>query len=344
MMNGQAPDDDDPPGGPPEREVRRFRTLRQRGEVDLDSFWKSAKATGADLDVLAGLVKVDLQCRFEDGEVPTAAEYFARFPELRGETSRVVSLAYEEFCLLEENNKGVGPESFCDRYPDWKDSIASQLRWHKGFSKVLGPAAAAPAFPAVGGTFDQFLIILELGRGGAARVYLAEDLSLANRQVVLKVSLDRGTEHEMLASLRHDHIVPVLSVSFEENTLLRGLCLEYRPGLALDEVIRRLALPSSRPAAADGLWTALEQSPTPPPLRSKVATAGPATPPDSEGGPSGPMTVSPRRSGLVGVPREVAVRSGCRLDRGDARRGPPPRTSATDLPPRREAGQRPADV
>ena len=255
MPIDRPPHDDDGPRDAAQREARRFLPLRERGETDLDSFWGSARGAGAGVDVLAGLVKVDLQCRFRDGEAPAAAEYFDRFPELRGETDRVLSLVYEEFCLLEENHKGVTPQAFCDRYPDWRDSLESQLRYHREFSKDCH-FPVERGVPPIGGTFEQFQIVSELGRGGGARVYLAEDLSLANRQVVLKVSLDRGTEHEVLARLRHAHIVPVLSVSYdgESESLLRGLCLEYRPGLALDEVIRRLDLPPAAKADARGLW------------------------------------------------------------------------------------------
>jgi len=42
-----------------------------------------------------------------------------------------------------------------------------------------------------GDRFQQFTIGAEIGRGGAARVYLARDESLGGRDVVLKVSMAR---------------------------------------------------------------------------------------------------------------------------------------------------------
>src|SRR5438445_403748 len=78
------------------------------------------------------------------------------------------------------------------------------------------------------------------GRGGAAGVYRARDESLGNREVVLKVSADRGSEPSILGRLEHPRIIAVLSVATQPETKLRGLCMPHRPGRPLDEVIRRL--------------------------------------------------------------------------------------------------------
>src|SRR5262249_45906965 len=76
--------------------------------------------------------------------------------------------------------------------------------------------------------------------------------------VVLKVSLDRGREPQAQGALDHPHIVPVNSVVFGDDEM-RGLSMPYRPGLPLDEVIRRVG-PASRPPRAMALWEALVQS------------------------------------------------------------------------------------
>ena len=56
-----------------------------------------------------------------------------------------------------------------------------------------------------------------------------------------------------MGRLDHDHIVPVHNVVIQPETRLRGLIMPYRPGLALDEVIRRVN-PASRPQSAAVLW------------------------------------------------------------------------------------------
>ena len=173
-----------------------------------------------------------------------------------------MSLVYEEYCLREERDGRPDTAEFCARYGAWKDSLESQLHYHRVLSRVATAAPAVPRFPGPGERFEQFLIHEELGRGGAGRVYRASDESLGGREVALKVSLDRGNEPSILGRLEHAHIVPVHSVVLHQDgdgTKLRGLCMAYRPGLPLDEVIRRVE-PISRPADARVLHDALRSA------------------------------------------------------------------------------------
>jgi serine/threonine protein kinase len=186
--------------------------------------------------ILSALIKADVARRFEEGERPGIREYLERFPELYGSTDRVVSLIYEEYCLREERGERLDPEDFCALYRSWRDSLVSQLRYHRLLSEVVSPLVR-PRFPEPGEVFGQFEIQSELGRGGAGRVYLVRDRQLGGRLVALKVSLDAGKEHQLQGKLDHPRIVPVLSVSFDDESGLRGLCMPYRPGKSLDQVI-----------------------------------------------------------------------------------------------------------
>ena len=260
-----------------DRAVRGYLQEWNNGDglPQLEAYWgrfaRQAGKTGDPALALSALVKADLQRRYERGERPTAADYLRLFPALLEHSERVLSLVYEEFCLLEEWGERPDPDQFCERYPDWKDSLASQLRYHRVLSQVVG-APPPPRFPAVGEHFEEFLILRELGRGGAARVYLAHDESLGNRDVVLKVSADRGSEPSILGRLEHPNIVTVHSVVFQAETHLRGLCMPYRPGLPLDEVIRKVN-PASHPRSARALRDALGGPPADPSPES-LATPG----------------------------------------------------------------------
>jgi serine/threonine protein kinase len=258
-----------------DRVVRSFEAAWRGGEPDLDQIWQANRA-GDSMAVLAALVKVDLRCRFAEGQRPTANDYIERYPELRAQGERVLSLVYEEYCLREEQGERPDTHEFCERYAPWKDSLASQLRYHHVISRVVGKAPALPPFPAPGEQFEQFHILAELGRGGAARVYLARDGSLGDREVALKVSANCGSEPSLLGRLQHPNIVPVLSVASQAATGLRGLCMPYRPGLPLDQLIRRVR-PGSQPASAMALWEALV-APPPPPSAGMAAADAPATP------------------------------------------------------------------
>ena len=148
----------------------------------------------SELSRLGALIKTDLRCRFERGQNPAVAEYLDRFPALRAADSRVISLIYEEFCLLEEQGRPPDVESFCDRYPAWRDSLASQLQYHHLFSQAAGLRTASPRYPEPGDHFEEYELVSLIGKGGSSRVFLARDLSLGGKRVVLKVSLDKGQE------------------------------------------------------------------------------------------------------------------------------------------------------
>ncbi len=234
--------------------VRQFEEQWRQGRPDLDGIWNELGGNGS-LTLLAALVKTDLRCRFEQDERPAAAEYLERFPDLCQSGDRVLSLVYEEYCLREERNERPDTAEFCARYGPWKDSLESQLRYHRVLSQVVASAPPPPRFPEPGESFLHFVIGSELGRGGAGRVYLARDDSLGGREVALKVSHDRGREPAIMGRLEHPHIIPVHSVVFQERdgTKLRGLCMPYQPGLPLDKVIDRIK-PGSRPVGARTLF------------------------------------------------------------------------------------------
>jgi len=225
---------------------------RRRGGSDLG---RAAADAVTSLSSLVRFVKTDLGDRFERGERPTVADYLRRFPELREHGDRVVSLVYEEFCLLEDRGEAPDPDQFCDQYEPWRDSLASQLRYHLVLSQVVG-VSPPPKFPEPGDRFKQFELCSLLGKGGSARVFLARDDSLGGREVALKVSPDRGMEPSIMGRLDHIHIVPVWTVEREPETGLRGLSMPFRPGLPLDDVIKRLK-PSSTPRGARALWDAV---------------------------------------------------------------------------------------
>lgn len=271
---------------------------RKHGDVPLARRWveqqRHVAPDGTDsIVLLAEMVRTDMRCRFARGQSPTMADYLGQFPALSDADTRVLSLLYEEFCLKEERGDAVDIDSFCDRYPRWKDSLVSQLQYHHLLSRAAGIRPRAPEFPEPGDTFEEFQLLSLLGRGGSARVFLARDLSLGGKRVVLKVSPDRGREPQAQGALDHPHIVPVNSVVFDDHEM-RGLSMPYRPGLPLDEVIKRVA-PAERPRRALALWEALNRPAESPPEGS---TESPSDPPTT----SRSQASLPRGDGWDGFP------------------------------------------
>ncbi|MDG3006686.1 serine/threonine-protein kinase [Paludisphaera mucosa] len=245
-------------------EIARFeQAAAANRELVLRLYWAERLRDGPPLSVversacLAGLVKADLRRRFDLGEAPAVWEYLEEIPQLREADARMLSLVYEEFCLREEHGDAPDVESFCDRYPAWKDSLISQLGYHRILSKAAGLVPPKPKFPEVGERFEEFSLLALIGKGGYSRVYLSSDRSLGGKRVVLKISGDRGQEAETQGALDHPHIVPVNSVVYQPDRGLRGLSMPYRPGLPLDDVIRRVRRLEPRPSSARTLWDAL---------------------------------------------------------------------------------------
>lgn len=220
------------------------------GQVpSVEEFWGRFAPDGS-VEVLSALIKADLRCRFRSGDRPVVSEYLERFAALRAARERVVSLVYEEYCLLEEQGQRPDPERFCDRYDPWRDSLLSQLRYHQMLSQAAGVTPSPSRLPSPGDRFRGFRLHQVLGEGGSARVFLASEELLGDRKVALKVSTDRGKEPAIQGRLNHEHIVKVLSVVDDPESGLRGLCMPYCAGLPLDEVIRRVD-PASRPRRAE---------------------------------------------------------------------------------------------
>ena len=311
---------------------------RKHGDVPLERLWAEQKRlleSDADEPVilLAELIRTDLRCRFARGQTPTVAEYLGRFPEL----------ASRRQPRPEPDLRGILPErgarrsrststSFCDRYPRWKESLVSQLQYHHLFSQAAGVRPKAPPFPEPGDTFEEFQLVSLLGRGGTSRVFLARDLSLGGKQVVLKVSMDRGRE-------------PQAQGRWTIRTSSR-----------------------STPSSSTTARCAACRCPTARGCRSTRSSAG-STPPRGPAArwPSGrPWSGRRRRRpkpagrrGRAGSPRSARRGPGATAGRVSRSGAPMPRAwpgssrsiaealhyahGAADVPPRRQAGERPAD-
>ncbi|QDV33281.1 serine/threonine-protein kinase [Tautonia plasticadhaerens] len=213
--------------------------LRPDGRTDdLRERWRRL---GGSPSALADLVKSELRRRFSEGRRPAVADFLDALPELREDSERMLSLIYEEFCLREEAGEAPSPDSFCERYAPWRDSLASQLNYHRMLSQAVGVLPGTPPrFPEPGEHFLRYRLRSVLGQGGAARVFLADDEDLGGRPSALKVSPDRGEEPSIMGRLQHPHIMPVHNVVRDPESGLRGLCMPYHPGRPLDQVIRRM--------------------------------------------------------------------------------------------------------
>lgn len=91
----------------------------------------------------------------------------------------------------------------------------------------------------VGDHIDDFDLLVALGRGAFARVFLARQRSL-QRMVAVKISRDHGTEPQTLAQLDHDYIVRVFDQRVVPDLGMKLLYMQYVPGGTLLDVLRHV--------------------------------------------------------------------------------------------------------
>jgi serine/threonine protein kinase len=161
----------------------------------------------------------------------------------------------EEFVARHRRGDGPSPAEYAERHPEWADRILALfpalllMEHHRpgvGDSdrSCEGDGARAAPLEQLG----DYRIIAEVGRGGMAVVYEAEQKSLG-RHVALKVlrsslQLDPQwtarfrREARTAARLHHTNIVPVYGVGEQDG--FHYYVMQFIPGQALDEVLREV--------------------------------------------------------------------------------------------------------
>src|SRR5205085_7373030 len=132
--------------------------------------------------------------------------------------------------------------------------------------RLLDPRRADPQFPAAGESLGDFLLLAEIGRGAQGPVFLASQLSLGDRPVVLKLTPCDASEHLSLARLQHTHIVPLYCVQDHPARGLRALCMPYFGGATLAQLFTALrpTVPANR--SGSDLLDALDRIPAVEPI------------------------------------------------------------------------------
>jgi serine/threonine protein kinase/tetratricopeptide (TPR) repeat protein len=205
---------------------------------------------------LAAELVAEMIARWRQGDRPGAEDLLARHPGLWQQPEAAADLIYEEVCLRQEYGAELPTEQVLARFPQWRPQLAVLL----GCQRLLGPGRPPPRFPAAGEALGDFLLLAELGRGAESRVFLASQLSLGARPVVLKLSPLHAEEHLSLARLQHTHIVPLYSALDHPDRGLRALCMPYFGGTTLGRLLA--AMGPQPPAERTGrdLLDALERA------------------------------------------------------------------------------------
>jgi serine/threonine protein kinase/Tfp pilus assembly protein PilF len=219
---------------------------------NLDSIGLSRAASVSHSRMASHFLACQIKSQWQDGEPADALAALARFPELRGEKSVILDLAYEEYCLRLEAGEAPDAEEFCKRFPTFKASLRRLIEAHRFLEENSGLLAesAAIGWPEVGEHFLGFNLVRELGRGAFARVFLAREPALGNRKVAVKISPQGSAEAETLGRINHPNIVPIHSVEEDRSSKLTSVCMPYLGGATLCDVLDQIVSEKRLPEKA----------------------------------------------------------------------------------------------
>ncbi|MFO0942949.1 MAG: protein kinase [Pirellulales bacterium] len=169
--------------------------------------------------IVGELIRVDMELATAAGRVPSIEYYRSRFGTL------------------------VDDESLSDQLVAELNRLQTR--------QSTGLAQGTKAFPEIGQSICGFQIHGELGRGSFGRVYLASEVGLANRRVVIKVSSQFPGEAELLSKLQHKNIVPVYSLHHVE--AWHVVCMPLLGTATLGGLLHAIERSGQTPASAIAL-------------------------------------------------------------------------------------------
>ncbi len=109
--------------------------------------------------------------------------------------------------------------------------------------------------PNAGDEFLGFDLLVELGKGGFGKVFLAKQSQLAGRFVALKVAQGLFSESQTLAQLQHTHIVPIYS--YHNGHPYQAVCMPYLGSATLAHVLADIRSHANMPSSGKELLSTL---------------------------------------------------------------------------------------
>ncbi|MDG2380458.1 MAG: serine/threonine-protein kinase [Pirellulaceae bacterium] len=212
--------------------------------------------------LLHELIKVDLEYRWQDRRAPEYLEFYLRsLPELGRIDELPVDLICEEIQIRMQVGDHVDVATVLERFPTQAAQLGSLLgtmvvpgdrpsgtdhsmegMLTDGLAETLDrvdPISKRLDQIKEGDTVDDFDLLMTLGQGAFATVYLARQRSL-ERLVALKISQSAGTEPRTLAQLDHSNIVRVFDQR-SGGSSIRLLYMELVAGGTLKDIVDQMS-------------------------------------------------------------------------------------------------------
>jgi eukaryotic-like serine/threonine-protein kinase len=203
----------------------------------------------------------ELRGSWESNEPISAEELINRWPGAP-EATDVASLLLEEYLQRQKRGKDSSLDDYRHRFPAQADALAGMISQHELLCSIGGSGSSEQGvrLPGLGDRLFRFRLRQALGEGAFARVFLAEQIDLGGRPVVLKVSALEGSEPQTLAQLQHTHIVPIHSLHDDPRAGLRVICMPYYGGASLSRVLEAVDSEGENAGTGRALLEALDRA------------------------------------------------------------------------------------
>jgi serine/threonine protein kinase/tetratricopeptide (TPR) repeat protein len=208
------------------------------------------------------MLLADFTARWDRGENPRAEDYLHRiWPD---HPSALVELVYCEYLRAEAAGLDPEPDDYFARFPDLSTRLERLFGLHDAITSSqlrvwAEPPSGTEPLPDEGDEIGPYRLLRELGRGGFARVFLAEQADLADRLVVVKVSTRVTPEPRLLARSSHPHIVEVLWHGVVSDGSLQVICMPFLGGAPLSALLTADRKRGTRPVSGRGLLADLDR-------------------------------------------------------------------------------------
>lgn len=171
-------------------------------------------------------------------------------PDARGEIERrrqhgaltkeeFIDLVYEEFAALMERGVQVDPAAYPHLFPTYRHSIRRVVEVHQWMHGL--DQADNETWPEPGDQVLHYLLMAKLGQGGMGRVFQARNLHLSGRLEVVKISRSlECCEAQIIGRLEHENIVPVHSVTYDDDGMQTLIAMPYCGRATLAHVLDAL--------------------------------------------------------------------------------------------------------
>ncbi|MBI1830352.1 MAG: protein kinase, partial [Planctomycetes bacterium] len=169
-----------------------------------------------------------------------------------------------DFCDRRAQGEEIDPDEYCAQFPSVQSTLGKLVHVHLMFEEHQDAMPDGPeAWPEAGQSFAGYNLILALGKGSFAQVFLATEPKVGGRLVVLKIALRGAKEADILGRIQHPNIVPIHSVHEDSASDLTAVCMPYLGSATLCDVRDQAFSMAGPPAKASIILEATRDLPYP---------------------------------------------------------------------------------